>query len=133
MKYLSNVRKLFFFLTFMLFVIGFQSHIEASDFYLGEYSDGNTAYLMTGSIKESSGYDGGDRYDCYVKIVIPNADDYETTHYSISYNQVLSMQRDGEYLYTLRTMYDFFTTHPVEKNLVSYINKHYRVPYGKPI
>ena len=131
MKNLSNIRKLLFLLTFMFFSISFQVHTEAADFYLGEYSDGNTAYLMTESVREMPDYKGGEYYVCYVKIVIPNAADYETTQYNIGYNQVISMQRDGEYLFTLRTMQNFFDTHPVEKNLLSYINKHYRDPYGK--
>ena len=106
---------------------------EAADFYLGEYPDGTTGYLMTDSLKESI-YDrqeGGERYDCWVKIVTPNAVDYDTTHYTVIYFQVLTMKRDGENLYTLRTQQNFFNNNPVERNLVEYINRHYRDPYGK--
>ena len=121
------------FLMVLALVLGAQSRMEAADFYLGDYPDGTTAYLMTDSVKESV-YDreeGGERYDCWVKIVNPKDVDYETTHYTITYFQVLSMTRDGNVLYTLRTQQEFFENHPVERNLVSYINRHYRDPYGK--
>ena len=121
------------FLMALALVLGVQSRMEAADFYLGDYPDGTTAYLMTDSVKESV-YDreeGGERYDCWVKIVNPKDVDYETTHYTITYFQVLSMTRDGNVLYTLRTQQKFFENHPVERNLVGYINRHYRDPYGK--
>ncbi len=114
-------------------LVGAQCRMEAADFYLGNYMDGTTAYLMTESIKESV-YDrdeGGERYDCWVKIVNPKEVDYETTHYTITYFQVLSMERDGKNLYYLRNQKEFFDNNPVERNLVSYINRHYRDPYGK--
>lgn len=104
-------------------LVGAQCRMEAADFYLGNYMDGTTAYLMTESIKESV-YDrdeGGERYDCWVKIVNPKEVDYETTHYTITYFQVLSMERDGKNLYYLRNQKEFFDNNPVERNLVSYI------------
>ena len=128
-----KVRNILSFLITAIFLIAGTQQAIAADFYLGNYSDGTTAYLMTDSVKESvyNRDEGGEMYDCWVKIVDPNAADYDTIHYTITYFQVLTMTRDGNNLYTLKTQSAFFENNPVERNLVEYINRHYLDPYGK--
>lgn len=74
-------------IVFILLMDGsFSKQVEASDYYIGKYNDGNEAYLVTDSINETlmshNGYFDGYRYDCKVKSVFPDTREYYYTEYT---------------------------------------------------
>lgn len=103
---------------------------EAYDYYLGSYDNGQVAYLVTDSVRWSNYEDGGDIYRCRVKAVDPDSDRYDVVYYDVIYYQVLTVMKNGQGCYNLRTQQQFFESHPVERNLVEYIGT-YREGQGK--
>ena len=103
-------------------------HVEANDIYMGEYHNGQTAYLHTSSIRTENhyvqGYHEGDTYRCSVKAVWPNSDQYEEISYEFYIGQTERIKKNGVQIFqTMRGPRDFFDKNPVEKKLCAFFYK----------
>ena len=103
------------------------STLEASDYYLGVYSNGDTAYLDTDSMRKhdiyTNGYPDGKEYTCNVKSVKPNSNEYTSIQYEIYYGQTITIRKNGDRVFnTIRGPHDYFDNHPVESALIKLIN-----------
>ena len=108
-------------------VVGEIGQAEAADFYIGEYGNGDAAYLETDSIRDyqvtRNGYWVCDEYECQIKAVKPNSDKFNRIFYKVTYSEGLiefMVSKNGQNLYDKHTMTDFLKNHPVERNLVEY-------------
>ena len=112
----------------LLMQLGNQPNAKASDIYMGEYSNGQIAYLDTSSIRTENsyvqGYHEGDTYSCLVKAVWPNSNNYDSISYDFYIGQVVGIKKNGVQIYhTMKGSANFFENNPVEKNLCDYFRK----------
>ena len=133
------MKKIFFALSvfFALVCLIFQhSRAEASDYYLGEYPNGQIAYMDTSSIRVtnhySNGYHDGDTYTCIVKAVDPGSDRYDKVHYEIYVGQTESIKKNGIKLWqTIRGDAHFLENNPVEAALLKYFEQRHKEDWKK--
>ena len=97
------------------------------DYYLGEYDNGQEAYLVTESIEYYEdvvhGCVDGHGYTCRVKAVYKNSNQYDNVYYKYREGQTVNLSRNGKWLFGLRTMhtmYDNPETNP-EAHLCVYL------------
>lgn len=114
-------------------LIGSQGHrVEAADYYLGTYNNGQEAYLVTESIEEEeiiarNGEWAADKYYCTVKAVTPGVDTWEPVEYVVTYwsqTGFSEMEKNGTKVYMLRSRTKYLKENPVERNLVAYFSEY---------
>lgn len=120
-------RILLFFATMLVLFFCNSSIVDASDYYLGVYPNGETAYLDTDSVRANdvyhNGYFEGRTYSCNVKSVDYNSDTFTYIQYEIWYGQTATIRKNGNQVFsTMRGPYDYLEKNPVEQNLMNYIN-----------
>ena len=115
------------FIAFLFMLLCSATITEAADYYLGVYSNGDTAYLDTDSMRKhdiyTNGYPDGKEYTCNVKSVNPNSNEYTSIQYEIYYGQTITIRKNGDRVFnTIRGPHDYFDNHPVESALIKLIN-----------
>ncbi len=115
------------FIAFLFMLLCSATITEAADYYLGVYSNGDTAYLDTDSIQRhdiyTNGYPDGKEFSCNVKSVNPRSNNFTYIQYDIYYGQTITITKDGNRVFnTIRGPHDYFDTHPVESTLIKLIN-----------
>lgn len=117
------IATIFCFLVSFTFTTVFYNQVEASDYYIGKYNDGNEAYLVTDTIYETlmshNGYFDGYKYDCKVKSVFPDSREYYYIDYTFFCNQGIPYWIKDNIEYRKRSESDY----PVEFALRSYFYK----------
>ena len=137
MKRTQIIKAVIFFFFFVLSIqFSNPSNAQANDIYMGEYSNGQIAYLDTSSIRTqnhySQGYHEGDTYSCLVKAVWPNTDQYEVISYDFYIGQNISVKKNGQQIYHERKSDPrFWDNNPVEKNLCSYFERKHKQEWNK--
>lgn len=133
----KTVLKSLIVLFMVLFVqLGNQHDAKAGDIYMGEYSNGQVAYLDTSSIRTDNhyvqGYHEGDTYSCLVKAVWPNSDQYDEVSYEFYIGQTVGIKKNGKQIYhTMKGALDFFDKNPVEKNLWAFFQRKHEQEWSK--
>ena len=103
--------------------------VEAADYYLGVYHNGQEAYLDTSSIRTTNhytqGYHSGDTYTCIVKAIWSGSDNYDSVRYEVYCGQTVTLLKNGEEVFrTIRAKDpDYLDNNPVENNLVKYFSQ----------
>ena len=95
---------------------------------MGEYSNGQIAYLDTSSIRTDNhyiqGYHEGDTYNCLVKAVWPDSEQYDVVTYEFYIGQTVGIKKNGKQIYhTMKGAPNFFDKNPVEKNLCAFFQR----------
>ncbi len=107
----------------------YNNQVEAADYYLGVYHNGQNAYLDSSSIRVTNhynnGYHSGDTYTCTVKAVWSGSNSYDTVHYEIYVGQTVTLHKNGEKVFQTIRAKDphYLEKNPVENNLVRYFEK----------
>ena len=113
----------------LLVVSSYNNRVEATDYYLGDYHNGQEAYLDTSSIRTTNeyqnGYHSGDTFTCMVKAVWRGGKSYDAVQYRIYVGQTVTLYKNGEEVYrTIRAKDpNYLKNNPVENNLVRYFEK----------
>lgn len=125
-KYLT--KSFFLFVMALFLMVASQNQTEAADYYLGEYANGQVAYLDTSSIRTENhyvqGYHEGDTYRCTVKAVWLDSNQYDRISYTIYIGQTEMIEKNGTRVYqTMRGPHNYLDENPVEYALVKYFTK----------
>ena len=76
----------------------YNNRVEAADYYLGVYRNGQEAYLDTSSIRTKNeyvnGYHEGDTYTCTVKAVWAGSNSYSTVSYEVYVGQTGTLYKN---------------------------------------
>ena len=117
------------FLAGALILISRCNSVEAADYYMGAYHNGQEAYLDSSSIRTKNeyvnGYHDGDTHTCIVKAVWPGSNSYDVVRYEIYVGQTVALYKNGEKVYQTIHAKDpnYLKNNPVENNIVRYFEK----------